>query len=221
MSKLFDLDSPFMNVINKLSDIIIINLVYIFCCLPVFTIGAATTALYYTVFKIIEDRGSSIIKSFFHSFKQNFKQGTIIWLIILVLGAITGMDFYFINLIDKGNMFIGVIFLIPAVLLLFVMTYVFALLARFDNTVKQTLLNAFFLSVAKFPKTIVAIVINLFPYCLLYASIKSVPLVIFLGFSGTAYFNSLTFLKLFEQFMPKDELEIEMREKADKDTQAE
>ena len=55
MSKLFDLDSPFMNVINKLSDIIIINLVYIFCCLPVFTIGAATTALYYTVYKIIED----------------------------------------------------------------------------------------------------------------------------------------------------------------------
>ena len=68
MGKLFDLDSPFMNVMNKLSDLIIINVIYIICCIPVFTIGAATTALYYTTLKIVEDRGSSVVKSFFHSF---------------------------------------------------------------------------------------------------------------------------------------------------------
>lgn len=219
MGKLFDLDSPFMNVMNKLSDLIIINVIYIICCIPVFTIGAATTALYYTTLKIVEDRGSSAVKGFFHSFAQNFKQGTIIWLIFVLLGAVLGIDFYIMGLTDSDSYSaIKALLLVPVIAILFTTAYVFPLLSRFDNTVKRTITNAFLLSICNLPKTVAAVVLNILPIGIIYVSLRLLPVTFLIGFSGVAYLNCLMFLKVFERIMPEQEENEERDEITEQNT---
>ena len=71
MGRLFNLDNPVMNALNKLADLIILNFLTMICCIPIFTIGASATALHYVALKIVRDEETYIIKGFFKSFRQN------------------------------------------------------------------------------------------------------------------------------------------------------
>ena len=93
---LFNYDNPVWRFIGKLGDLVLLNLLWVICCIPVFTAGAATTAVYYVTLKLVRDDDGSTIKSFFHSFTQNFKQATAIWLMILVAGGLLGFDLWFL-----------------------------------------------------------------------------------------------------------------------------
>ena len=73
--KLFDMDSPLMIGLNKMADLMILNLLTILCCLPVVTVGASLTAMHYMVIKLIRNEESYVVKGFFRSFKQNLRQG--------------------------------------------------------------------------------------------------------------------------------------------------
>ena len=79
MGRFFNLDSPVMVALTKMADLIIVNLLAFFCCLPIITVGASMTALHYVVLKIVRDEECYIVKSFFKSFKENFKQATVIY----------------------------------------------------------------------------------------------------------------------------------------------
>ena len=74
-----------MAVLNKISDVMILNLITLVMCVPIITAGAALTAKDYMCYKLVKNEEGGILKGFFHSFKQNFKQATIIWLIMLVV----------------------------------------------------------------------------------------------------------------------------------------
>ena len=86
--KLFNLDSPLMQGLSKMADLMWLNVLTLLCCLPVVTMGASLTAMNYVALKIVRDEECYISKSFFKSFKENFKQATIIWLMILVAALI-------------------------------------------------------------------------------------------------------------------------------------
>ena len=94
MSNLFNLDGPVLQFINKIVYSVYLNILWFVCCIPVVTVGASTTALFYVTLKISKNEEGSITKAFFHSFQQNLKQGTLIWLILLALGIILGIDGY-------------------------------------------------------------------------------------------------------------------------------
>ena len=81
MGRIFSLDSPLFSFLNKVADLILLNILTMICCLPIITIGASMTALHYVVLKMVRDEESYIVRSYFKSFRQNFKQATIIWLI--------------------------------------------------------------------------------------------------------------------------------------------
>ena len=100
----FNYDNPVWRFIGKLGDLILLNILWIVCSIPVFTIGASTTAVYYVTLKLARDEGDSTIRSFFHSFKSNFRQATAIWLILLAAGIVLGIDFWFFA---TGQMGIG------------------------------------------------------------------------------------------------------------------
>ena len=70
---LFNYDNPVWRFIGKLGDLILLNILWTICSIPIFTIGASTTAVYYVTLKLVRDEDSSTIKGFFHSFKSNFK----------------------------------------------------------------------------------------------------------------------------------------------------
>ena len=92
MNSLLNPDNPVMQFITKIVNAVYLNILWFFCSLPVFTIGASTTALYYVTLKMVKNEEGNITKAFFHSFRENFKQGTVIWLILLGFGILFGID---------------------------------------------------------------------------------------------------------------------------------
>ncbi len=90
---MFKLDSPLMTILNKVADILILNIIFIIACVPIVTIGAAFSAAYYIGFKMVKDEESYIVRGFFKAFKDNFKQATIIWLILMVVLGVLFADF--------------------------------------------------------------------------------------------------------------------------------
>lgn len=95
LQNLFNYDNPVWRFIGKFGDLIVLNILWIITSIPIVTIGASTTAMYYVTLKLVRDEDGYTIRSYFRSFKENFKQATVIWLIMLVVGFLLGFDLYF------------------------------------------------------------------------------------------------------------------------------
>ena len=150
MSNLFNLDGPVLQFINKIVYSVYLNILWFICCIPVITIGASTTALFYVTLKISKDEEGSITKAFFHSFKENLRQGTAIWLILLAFGIILGIDGYVLYHMRFENVFwtlCTAVFCVAAAAYAIILMYIFPLLARFDNTIGAMFKNALFIGV--------------------------------------------------------------------------
>lgn len=145
MKALFDIDGPVLRFVTKLAYSVWLNILWFICCLPVFTAGASTTALFYVSLKIVKDEEGHLTRSFFHSFKENFGQSTIIWLILLAVGILLGVDgyvFYHMRY-DSALWALGAaVFIIMLAAYAIILMYIFPFLARFDNTVRAMFKNA-------------------------------------------------------------------------------
>ena len=130
-------DKPWFSVLTKLTYSAYLNILWFICSLPIFTIGASTTALYYVSLKMVKNEEGNITKAFFHSFRENFKQGTVIWLILLGFGILFGIDGYVLYHIRFENAFWTIctaVLIVAAVAYAIILMYIFPLLARFNNT---------------------------------------------------------------------------------------
>ena len=149
--RFFSYESKFSQLLLKLCNACMLNVLWFVCSLPIVTMGAATTALYYACLKIVRDEDSHVAAQFFRSFRQNFRQATQIWLILLGCGLFLGLDgyiLYHLRLTSGGTM--GVIWTLAlaaviaaAIVLVIVLEHVFPLLASVENTDKAMLKNAF------------------------------------------------------------------------------
>ena len=92
MNRFFNMDNKFFVFMGRVADLILLNILCILCCIPIVTAGASITALYYVTLKMARDEESYIIRSFFCSFKQNFKQSTLIWILMLAAGVLIHME---------------------------------------------------------------------------------------------------------------------------------
>ena len=150
MNNLFNLDGPVLQFVNKIVYSVYLNILWFICCIPVITAGASTTALFYVTLKIAKNEEGNITKAFFHSFRENLRQSTLIWLILLVLGIILGADGYILYHMRFENVFwtlCTAVFCVAAAAYAIVLMYIFPLLARFDNTVGAMFKNALFIGV--------------------------------------------------------------------------
>ena len=137
MNKILSPDGPLMSLMTKVAYSAYLNILWFLCCLPVVTVGASTTALFYVSLKIAKNEEGNITKAFFRSFRENFKQGTIIWLILLVAGIMLGVDGYVLYHMRFSNVFwtvITAVFIVAVVAYVIIVMYIFPLLARFQNT---------------------------------------------------------------------------------------
>ena len=114
MGAIFSPDSKFMQAMARIADLVILNLLFLVSCIPLVTIGAASAALYTVCFRIGTDREQGVCRSYFRAFRENFRQGTILWL-ILVLFIIAG----FVNTLLLYSLEGGLhyLFLVTSVLL--------------------------------------------------------------------------------------------------------
>ena len=220
--KFLNLDSPFMQIMNKVADLMWINILTLICCIPVVTVGASLTAMHYMALKIVRDEECYITKEFFKSFKMNFKQGTAIWLIMLFVFLLLVGDFYIMN--HSGLEFgrpLRVLIIVIAVLALFVSMFVFPVLAKFDNTVLRTIKNSFFISILQFPKTILMMIFTVLPIGLFIFFPQITPILFLFGLSAPAWASAKLYNKFFQkledQFMGANSQPEEKTEETDED----
>lgn len=211
LSGFFNYDNPVWRFIGKFGDLILLNILWLIFSIPIFTIGASTTAVYYVTLKLARDDDGYTIKSFFKSFKENFKQATAIWLVLLAIGAILGVDLYFFARLYTGSGTLKTVmltvFLAMTIVYAAVFMYIFPLQSRFYNTVKKTFFNAFFMSLRHLFRTIGMIVINAALIATGFIFVIPPVLMIFMlfGFPLLAFINSYILSPVFEQYMPKKE----------------
>ena len=209
MGKIFDLDSPIMRVMNRIADLLILNMITLICCLPVITIGAALTAMHSVLLTMVRNKDSYIFRSYFQSFKQNFRQATALWLIFLAAFLFIGYDLYLI--MYSGMQFPKIVvwlLLIVAAALIMISIYAFALEARFVNTVRTTFNNAVILMIAAFPRSLGMLAITLLPVVLLYFSgtiMQLFPLLVMFGISVPGYVCALLYSPVFKKLEPPEE----------------
>lgn len=150
MRNLFNLDGPLMQFINKVVYSVYLNILWFICCIPIVTIGASTTALFYVTLKIAKNDEGNITKAFIHSFKVNLKQSTIVWMILLCMGIILGVDGYVVYHMRYENAFwtlCTAFLIIAAAAYAVVLMYIFPLMARFENTINAMFKNALFMGI--------------------------------------------------------------------------
>lgn len=142
--------SRFVAAFGTFGNICALNVLWIVCSIPIFTIGASTTALYSVMMKLINKEEGRITQSFFKAFKGNFRQATKEWLIVmLVLIAIAGeLYFSWVCETESYSRFYMILGVVELVFVAVTLPYVFPLTARFENTVWNTFKNAFLLSVS-------------------------------------------------------------------------
>ena len=145
MSDFFNWDNKFMTAMSKASDAILLGILWIACCLPIVTVGASSAAFYYAYHKAVRQRRGYAWKEFFSAFKSNFKSAIIIWLIILGLYLVTGMDCYILytslETMDHALFLLLMIMIVIALITIWGI-YVFPYLARFENTTKVIIKNS-------------------------------------------------------------------------------
>ncbi len=202
MDKIFSTDNPLFTFLGRICDIFLLHLLWIITSIPIITIGASTTALYYTAMKSVKLEEGYIAKRFFKSFKENFKQSTIIWLILFVVGAVFAFDMYFA--IANSKKILVLIFTIMTCIYLCIFLYIFPILARFSNSVKATLKNALLLAVKNMPWTILIFAIT---FLFIYSQTLSAIFVFYMLFMGVgtyAYITAFIYNKIFEPYLPKE-----------------
>ena len=196
---------------SKVADLCILNIICVVCCIPVITAGASITAMYYVTLKMVRNEEAYILRSFFKSFKQNFKQATSINLIMLLIGVVLYVDLNVSKAMQGGaGQIFQVIFMAFGLIYFILFLYVYPVLARFYNTIKNTIKNALFMAIRHFPYTVVMVIIAVCPLLLLLVKsyqIQSTLFVLFLlmGFALIAYCNSYFLAKIFDIYMPKEE----------------
>lgn len=202
--KFFDLDSPLMQGLSKMADMMILNLLTLLCCLPIITVGPALTALNYMALKIVRNEECYIVRGYFKSFKENFRQSVIIWILLLIVAILLVMDFYImISAESETGSIMQILIFVAAIFWLCTSLYVFPVLARFQNTIKATVKNAFLMSVMQFPKTVVMAVAYLIPLVLFIYFFQLTPIVLFFGFSAPAWVSAKLNDKLFKKLEDK------------------
>lgn len=214
MRNFFSMDNGLFRALSRLADLMILNICFIVCCIPIFTIGAAATSLYYVTLKMADDEEGYIFRSFLKSFRENFKQATVIWLIALAAGAILVVDFLILrNASDSVSTVMKVLIAALALLYAMVVLYVFPILSKFENSVKATIRNAFIIAVADLPRTILMLVITgaavVLTFWNAYTFWYGLLIWILFGFSGLAYINSRFLKKIFKKYIPQEEEEPE------------
>ena len=201
-------DSSLSLFIRRIGNLILLNICHILCCLPVVTIGVSTAALYAAC--MCDDESTWPVAEYFKALKSNFRKATLLWLIILVPIVFLAVSFYLAGTLRiPGFQIIQLILLVLALVLLSTLSFLFALQARYENTVKQTLRNALVFGLCAIIPGLLMQVLALLPVIIFYLDLNLfVYLFAFwsvIGFSGTVKINSKVCLIIFNRLVPNNQ----------------
>lgn len=163
MGSFFDLNSPASKFLTSVCNLILVNTLFIITCLPIVTIGASICGLYKILFEIINHEEVSVFKDYLKEFKTSFKNATIVWIPMLIILGFFGLEVYWIvsGVPGTAEWMVVPIFIVAAIILC-IAIYYFPLLAVFDNTPKETIVNSILIGIGNFPITIMILILHFF-----------------------------------------------------------
>lgn len=208
MGEFFNINNKFFQGFNKVIDCIGLSVLWILCCIPIVTIGAANTAMYYTMNKVIRHGRGYVWGEFWHAFKTNFKQSTFAWLILLLVSAFMGVDCYIMFQYAKAGEKIGVLYIVFVIFIAVIImwgNYIFPYIARFENDTRAVFKNTIFIALANLPWTLLLF--------LIYAAACTVVFLILpvMFFMPALYmfFANLILEKVFRKYMSEEDIAAE------------
>ena len=191
-------DGKFVKVLNRIADLVGLNLLAILFCIPIITIGASITAVYGCIFRIQEKREGYLTKDFWKLFKECFRSSTIIYLVGVAVVAMLYLD-YQIFATDSRLDILQVLVVAGGILVAEIFTYAFPMESYFENSLKATVKNAFLLGISNIPYTLLMLGINVFPFFLVARIPVTFGIWFLIGISGVAWINSFFLKKIFSK----------------------
>lgn len=203
--RIFHVDSPIMRIMNRVANIMIVNMLLLFCSVPIVTAGAATVAAHKVMQGIVRGTESGILKEYFRAFTLNLKQATIAWIVFISITLALVYEMYILLVVHQITSFsiliIGV--LIVSVLLIGISSYLFPLIARYENTLIQHLKNAFYLLLGNPLRSMLLITVGIAPFVVPLVSTDFfirriyIWILFFLGLS--VYLNAILLKPVFQK----------------------
>lgn len=198
-----DPNSRSVQGLSTFIEFVALNVMYLVCCIPIITIGAATSALFEVTIRYSDDETGRPVADFFPAFLRNFRRGTLTGLALLVpiVLLVFSAVFWFSTPTIPGAM-AGVVATLAAVFLFAAFLYAMALVATLDDTVRRTLKNAVLLAAAEPVRTFGLLII---PVSLVCISILFPPFLVIMGtvgFSVGAYAAAFLFRSVFARHRP-------------------
>ena len=170
------------DTLSAAGDLIVLNVLYILCCIPVLTVGAAEAACYSGLIRLLRKKNEGLpFRPFFREFASSLKQTLPAWLLQLACLAVLAGDIWFATVYSEpDNKFFLIFAIVLGVVLLLAGTWLYPLMARFRNTLAVHLKNAFLMAFARFPATLLALLIR--------AAVIAIPILFFDAFVYFGWF---------------------------------
>ena len=209
MSGFFAPDSAAMRFLTRIADLMILNVVFIATSIPIVTIGAALTGLNFTAMRLARGQSDSTTGDYFRSFRRNFRQATLIWLLVLLMAAVLGAWYLVVATFVTETVIqfivLAIWYLVAFVLALNVL-WVFPYLANFEGTIRDVLRNARLLSgkhvltsLTAFAVIALSVIVSIF-----YTQVTAYGLLwLVIGFSGIAFLTGILFIRVFDTYAPQ------------------
>jgi uncharacterized membrane protein YesL len=202
-------DNPVIRILNRCTDLVVLNLLFLLCCIPVVTIGAATTAMASVTLRSVRYGDGYVVQNFFRAFRENFRQSTRLWLLILLFGGMLVLDFLFWNG-EKPSVVTSTMKMVTVALgLLGYMVFVWLvpLMAKTTGTLREQIGNAIKMAVGYFfPYTVVCMGLPILAAYLAYINGPMLMLMMVMGFATVSYICSFFIYRVFANHMEEESL---------------
>lgn len=213
MKNMLDLDGPLVRALSDLNTLVILNVLTALFCIPVITAGASVAAMHYVIMEMFENRGDGAAREFWKRFKENLRNATPVWLILLAAAIFIYVD---CRIIMGGQMGLPRAMLVPLYIGAFIeasiAVYAFPLTARFVYSTGATFKNSAILAVANFPRTVLMVLYHVIMPYLLFNVSRLLPLFFLVGISLPAYFSALLYMPVIRKMIGEPEPDEDMPE---------
>lgn len=205
MGDFFSADGSFFKVMNKVGNIFYVSILWLLCCIPVVTIGAATIAMYYTMVKVVRRENGYVSKEYFRVFKENLKNGIIMTIFFLVAGLVLYIDrAYMDSFGTQGAAVVSLLYTLLILVVLGLFQYLFPVMSRFTMGKLESFRLAGIMVFRHLPTTIALILIMLAGFCI----VMLIPIPMIFVVPGTCcFFSSFLMEKILLKYMAKPQTE--------------